>query len=396
MSNESADGAGVDAVPDAVREWLGAVAAERGQTEAELLQSLLADGTPASPGSPADGRALAHLEADVDEMVADLRERVIQVKREVDEKAESDHVHRDLRTSMEQLGRELGGVEARLDALDDRLAAGFENYEEILTYLTERSDELTAKIGRLASVVVDLRERVGESARDSVRRTTLTHLTDVANRHGVQKATCEDCGETVVIGLLVQPRCPHCDSGFSTLEPKTGFFQTSVLHTGRLPALESPGTAGAGEDPLQSMVEAAEQVASSPPSAPDRLTERRTEAAGPGRPTEAAEPAQGGADRRSARSSPEAAEAAEAVEAAEEPAANPSDGPAGEAVPADGSLQTLDGVGPAYAARLATAGIDGLLALAVADPEELGEAIDVSPSTVADWVEQADELTGSS
>ena len=53
------------------------------------------------------------------------------------------------------------------------------------------------------------------------------------------------------------------------------------------------------------------------------------------------------------------------------------------------SVETITGIGPAYADRLEEAGIDSVAALAAADAETVGEAIDVSPKRVADWIERA-------
>jgi predicted flap endonuclease-1-like 5' DNA nuclease len=359
MSNEPADGVDAD-VPDAVREWLGSVAAERGLTEEELLASMLAEGPP-EPAGGVDQRELDRFEDRFRSMIDDVRDRVIQVKREADDKAPADHTHHDLRTSIDEVGEEVGSLESRLEQLDDRLATGFSNYEEILTYLTETTDTLNRRLARLASAVIELREQVGEATRDEVRRTALSHLTETANRHGVETARCDGCGAGVDLGLLVEPRCPHCDAAFSSLEPKSGFFRKSVLHTGSLPALESPDIQPEDEARLESIAAGVEGGAGSPTVG---------EAARAGGPAEAETAAGDGGD----------GSAADTVDPE-------SDGTA--------DLERIDGIGPTYAGRLEDAGIDGLLALAIADPEELGEAIDVPATTVADWVEQADARTGS-
>lgn len=412
MANESAEGDG-DQVPDAVMDWLSSVAAERGQSEAELLQSLLAGTESDAGGGAASDRELERVEREFRDLVQDVRDRIVQVKRETDEKAPGDHTHHDLRSTMEQLGREVGALEAQVEQLDDRLSGGFENYEEILTYLTDTTDELNRRLVRLASAVINLREQVGEAARDEVRRTALSHLTDAANRHGIDTAKCEDCGEAVDLSLLVVPRCPHCESTFSTIEPKSGFFRSSVLHTGTMPALESAGEASASEDDaLQSLVDEAATQADEPapdirtpaPTAREPTKEaERTEGAKEEPDTaaaddEAADPATetGRSDESAASAPAEATDADPDTATSEDEAARDADPPEpGDATrEADGDLQSLDGVGPAYADRLESAGIDGLLALAVAEPEELSEAIDVPESTVEEWVEQADTRTG--
>jgi len=56
---------------------------------------------------------------------------------------------------------------------------------------------------------------------------------------------------------------------------------------------------------------------------------------------------------------------------------------------ANGDLESVDGIGPTYAERLREAGIDGLAALAAADPEVVAEAAEVSVSRAEDWIGQA-------
>lgn len=343
MSNEPA--ADPSELPDDVAEWLRAVADERGVSETELLRTLL---TAEPDGSRPGARRLEEVEREFRELVEDVRERVIQVKRETDEKAPADHGHPELANELQRVADGLDRVEAEHERVDHRVDRGFENYEEVLEYLTETTDDVQHAVSRLTSVVVDLRGRIRETTRDEARRTALAHLTDAANRHGVNSARCEDCGESVDVSLLVEPRCPHCDTAFTTLEPRPGFFRTSVLHTGRLPALEEP-SGGALDDELE------------------KLVERPTDEGGP-------EP-----------SSPADDEAVAEAEAANGGAAIETDAVAAE-------LQDIDGVGPAYAERLREAGIGEVTELAAADPESLAAAVERSEATVADWIDQAKDL----
>jgi polyhydroxyalkanoate synthase len=55
---------------------------------------------------------------------------------------------------------------------------------------------------------------------------------------------------------------------------------------------------------------------------------------------------------------------------------------------ADGDLESVNGIGPTYAERLREAGIDGLAALAAADPETVAEAAEVPVSRAEDWIGQ--------
>jgi predicted flap endonuclease-1-like 5' DNA nuclease len=376
MSNSPDDGEGVpEEVPDAVLGWLRAVADERDVSETELLRSLVSGGPAGgadASGGGVDEAELERVQREFRELVEDVRDRIVQVKRETDEKAPAEHTHDDLRSTLDQVGREIEALEQEVDRLDDRLAAGFENYEEILTHLTDTTDELDRKLGRLASVLIDLRDQVGEAARDEVRRTALRQLTDTANRHGVERAKCEDCGEGVHVGMLIEPRCPHCDASFSALEPK-GLFRTSVLHTGTVPALESGGEAAEAEaTSLEAMVEDADGAEE--PSAPTFETET---------PEEPAEP-----ESETAAETGAAATENEPGQAAEE--SEPDTSPEQDGL---GDLESIDGIGPTYAERLESAGVDDVLALADADPQDLADAIGVPTATVADWVVQADART---
>jgi hypothetical protein len=53
------------------------------------------------------------------------------------------------------------------------------------------------------------------------------------------------------VGLLAEPRCPHCEEPFNAVDPKDGFFGSNVLKTGRAPALEGEvDDTGSGIDDL--------------------------------------------------------------------------------------------------------------------------------------------------
>ena len=246
----------VDGLPDELESWVEARAAAGDLTREDVVRRLLAahreldesDGRhdridPAGDGESAveaDGATgseteaiereldeiadrVAALEADLDEKITDVRERVIQVKRETDAKAPAEHDHPEI---------------------ERRLSAGFENYEEILEYLAETSDEHGSKLDRLGSAVLALRSRLSALERAADRREAAADLRREANRHGVATAACESCGETVRLGLLDEPRCPHCDSSFDGLDPKRRFFDTNRLTVGDRPALESAETSG--------------------------------------------------------------------------------------------------------------------------------------------------------
>lgn len=197
---------------------------------------------------------LAKLDGAVDEKIQDVRRRVIQVKREADEKADADHDHPDLREDAAEAAarvtdveRDLAALADDIDDLDDRLAdarerldAGFENYEEILEYLTETTDDVTAKLDTLARATLEMRTAVKTLAGRAEKEAAVDELKSQANQQGVRSATCEECGESVDVALLTRPECPACAGTFSGVEPKQGLFGSPTLAVGDLPALE-PG-----------------------------------------------------------------------------------------------------------------------------------------------------------
>jgi len=177
-------------------------------------------------------------------LIEDVRERVIQVKREVDEKAPANHDHMDITERLEDLTAEtdriaddVDDIETRADELESRIDAGFENYEDVLEYLTDTTDELQERTELLARAVLDVQEEVRRLANKSARRAEAESLQLAANRLGVRTADCGHCGTEVDVALLNLPECPHCATAFSDVEEKRGFFDTATLVTGQPPAL---------------------------------------------------------------------------------------------------------------------------------------------------------------
>lgn len=155
--------------------------------------------------------------------VEDVRDRVIQVKREVDGKASADHDHPELE---------------RIDAVDDRLAdlesvlADLESHVDATEAASEEAvgsveadvAELDERLRTVAWVVKDLRdatERGGAPALDRIKRS--------AAEADAGRATCERCGEGIEIGLLAEPECPHCEAALRDFRPSSGWFGSPTL-----------------------------------------------------------------------------------------------------------------------------------------------------------------------
>ncbi|MFB6196679.1 MAG: hypothetical protein ABEI52_00200, partial [Halobacteriaceae archaeon] len=186
-----------------------------------------------------------------------VRDRVIQLKRELGQKADRDHQHPEIEEAIEtsvgetetQVSRleeqldstsaELTSLEEQVNELQERTEEGFENYEDILEYLTDTVEEMEGKINTLGAASMALRETLESISGAEGRRKATENLQQEANQKGIRTASCLACDESVDIALLVEPSCPHCGQQFSGVEQKSGFFGSHTLLTGEPPALES-------------------------------------------------------------------------------------------------------------------------------------------------------------
>jgi predicted nucleic acid-binding Zn-ribbon protein len=232
-----------EAFPPELREWVERKASERGTEPETILARAAATYRYLDEG--ADGEVdlddldarVAALEDDLDAKIQDVRERVIQVKRETDAKASADHDHPNLEERLETVERTAEEAATETDGLAERVDRGFENYEEVLEYLTDTTDDLDAKTTTLAGAVVDLRRELQRIATAEHDRQAVDDLRTEANRHGDRTASCADCGSTVDLGLLSRPACPHCEATLVEFDPARGFFGSATLVTGDRPAL---------------------------------------------------------------------------------------------------------------------------------------------------------------
>ena len=239
-----------EAFPTELRDWVERKATERDADPetilaraAALYRLLDADAVDGDdPGAALDevetlADRVAAVEDDLDHKIDDVRDRVVQIKREADAKAPRDHEHPVLEDRVDEAVRAAADTESRVDALDARLDRGFENYEEILEYLTDVTEDLDDSVETLTGAVVDLRAEVQRVTAAEHDRQAVDDLRTAANRHGERTASCADCSATVDLGLLARPNCPHCEAAFVDFEPATGFFGSATLSTGDRPAL---------------------------------------------------------------------------------------------------------------------------------------------------------------
>jgi chromosome segregation ATPase len=184
---------------------------------------------------------LGDLEATVEADIQDVRERVIQVKRETDGKAPADHDHDSLESAIADLEAGLEEATEAIDRTDSRLDGGFENFEEILERLLDRTSDLERDVNTIGRALRSMRQTLDSVAERDQQRARADHLKQTAAVRGVRTAKCEACNSKLDVALLSEARCPSCGESFHTLDANPGFFGTSILETGDRPALEGEG-----------------------------------------------------------------------------------------------------------------------------------------------------------
>ncbi len=216
-------------VEDAMQDELdAAVAAAVDDVLEERVDSTVRDRLPDitdAVESRVEGR-LDDVEDEFGEKITDVRQRVVQLKRELDGKAPADHeafeVVGELDDSVAELNREL--VEVR-DEFEGELTAQTERVDELETRFDEfeeRLDDTEDKLKRVAWVVNDLRDDQG--GRDAHQK-AVDRIKRAAAQEGISSASCQNCGEKVEIGLLTDPQCPHCGSTVSDVQPEGGIIR---------------------------------------------------------------------------------------------------------------------------------------------------------------------------
>lgn len=163
------------------------------------------------------------VEREFGEKLDDVRQRVVQVKREADGKAPADHDHAELAS----LSGDVEAMGARLDEVEDALsdargaAADLESRVDALESAADRLDAVEDRLRRVAWVVRDIEESVDATAGATA---AVDRLKRSAARADVDRAVCDACEEPVTLGLLTEAACPHCEAAVTDVEPAAGFF----------------------------------------------------------------------------------------------------------------------------------------------------------------------------
>jgi chromosome segregation ATPase len=239
MASESTDDQTAFALPPDLQEWLDEQAAAHDTDRETVLVRLLDAYRTALEGDGTDTllaeERLASVESEFQEKIEDVRDRVIQVKKEADAKAPREHSHPelervdDLAADVEDLGETVAGVR---EDLETSVAETDETVDDLEDRLSDAED----KLRRVAWAVSDLRE---DRADD---RSTLDKLKATAASEDIERAQCRRCGKGVAIALLTRPKCPHCESTVVDIAPASGFFAKPEL-------VPATGIESGGEEP---------------------------------------------------------------------------------------------------------------------------------------------------
>lgn len=209
----------VDLPPD-LDTWLTEQAEASGLDRDQLLQRLL-ESTRLALAADEDVAGVRELEAqqsafeeDVEELIGDVRERVVQVKKETDTKADAEHTHEELE---------------RMAEFDERVAKLREDVDELETALADAEsafETATTRLRKVAAAVVRIQQSTGEKGGTDEQ---LAELKRLAAKRGFRTADCGACGESVDIGLLPEPNCPHCAVSFHDITGRSGWLTNPTL-----------------------------------------------------------------------------------------------------------------------------------------------------------------------
>jgi methyl-accepting chemotaxis protein len=249
MATEPPDGTDVSvSLPPPLEEWVDERAAALGVDRAELLVQVvgayratadLGDDGPLGGDGDLDERIestvrtelqdheadvsavedrIDAIEDDIEDDLESLRNRVLQLRDAVRNRAKTDHTH-----------EEFARYADRLDAVATDVA----DLGDEVSDLDDEVADARSKLNTLARLVLEIRRDGRETTAE--RRRQLEQLRTTANRLGVTEASCHGCEGTVSIPLLTEPSCPHCEAALRDLTT-TGIIFTRAVLTGPEPA----------------------------------------------------------------------------------------------------------------------------------------------------------------
>lgn len=216
------------------------------QSVLELVRALNTGGAPQQPQAPAqaggmsyrDVRAMVEDINDVENDVAELRQQVSGTLGDLESTVSelTDAVQSNT-ASIDEL--EAAGAERtqRIEGIESRFDASYDDIREILTHLIDTTNEQDAT---LETIVDTYEEDIGDLKSQTSDREALSQLKQEAARRDIKKATCEGCDSSFRVSLLGSPACPHCDREIEEFGERSGSFNRST-HTARVRSLPEGG-----------------------------------------------------------------------------------------------------------------------------------------------------------
>lgn len=165
------------------------------------------------------GNRIDAVESEFDGKIQDVRERVIQIKKETDRKAAADH-HHEAFDQVEELNRQVKTLETDLSRLRREFDELVPDHDESIDGMGDQLESVQERLQTVAWVVSDLREAHEKSG--GLR--AVERIKRAAAKADIERANCENCGQSVAISLLTDPECPHCNATVSNVEPSGGWF----------------------------------------------------------------------------------------------------------------------------------------------------------------------------
>jgi seryl-tRNA synthetase len=193
---------------------------------------------------------LKTVERDFQNKISDVRERFVQTKRKIDEKAPADHeafqTVDELEIRLEELSSVVEDIEEKIEEGDigkESLSdSDIENIETELSRFDTRMEDAEDKLNRVAWVIKDIRESQLGKDREDLQQQTVNSIKRTAAEAGITSAPCNGCDASVNIGLLTEPLCPHCDMRLGDLRETDGMFRTKRVLVGPSNPELNPGT----------------------------------------------------------------------------------------------------------------------------------------------------------
>lgn len=142
------------------------------------------------------------LETEYGERFDELEELLADVRDDLDQVAGPDHSHEEF---------------SRIESL-----------ESDVEKISQEIEEFEKRIETLAWVVSDLREAQESEEIFGV----VDRIKRIAAAADMENANCQECGESVILSLLVEPECPHCGTSVRDVEPADGWFGSPQLISG--------------------------------------------------------------------------------------------------------------------------------------------------------------------